>query len=130
MAHTKAQGAAKRTINIIGKRRGVKRFGGQFVKNGEILVRQVGTKFHPGKNVGMGKDFTLFAKSDGYVSFRRMTQYHRGQKYIDILEKPIQKEVASKKTESKEKTQPQDTKKSKSESKKDLKTSKKSTSKK
>lgn len=85
MAHTKSQGAAKRVVNVVGKRRGVKRFGGQVVRNGEILVRQLGTKFHPGKNVGMGKDYTLFAKADGVVGFRNMTGFHRGRKFIDVV---------------------------------------------
>jgi large subunit ribosomal protein L27 len=85
MAHTKSQGSAKRTVNIIGKRRGVKRFAGQLVKSGEILVRQLGTKFHPGKNTAMGKDFTIFSKIGGTVKFRRMTGFHRTQQYIDII---------------------------------------------
>lgn len=88
MAHTKSQGSAKRTVNVAGKRRGVKRFGGQKVNAGEILVKQVGTKFHPGKNVAMGKDFTIFAKIEGIVSFRNMTGVHRTQKFVDVLTKP------------------------------------------
>lgn len=85
MAHTKSQGAAKRVVNVVGKRRGVKRFGGQVVKNGEIIIRQLGTKFHPGLNVGIGKDYTLYAKADGVVGFRQMTGFHRAQKYVDVL---------------------------------------------
>lgn len=105
MSHTKAQGSAKRIVNTAGKRRGVKRYSGQFVNNGEILVRQLGTKFHPGKNTGIGKDFTIFAKSDGYVHFRKMTGHHRGQNYIDIVleedyKTPVTKKTA-KKTEAK-----------------------------
>ncbi|OCC14259.1 LSU ribosomal protein L27p [Dissulfuribacter thermophilus] len=69
MAHKKAGGSSKNGRDSIGQRRGVKRFGGQFVRAGNILVRQLGTKFHPGKNVGMGKDYTLFAKIDGVVKF-------------------------------------------------------------
>lgn len=87
MAHTKAQGAASRTVNIAGKRLGVKRFAGQAVKSGTIIVRQKGTKFHPGKNTQMGRDFTIFATMDGVVKFRGMMGAHRGQKYIDIVEK-------------------------------------------
>jgi large subunit ribosomal protein L27 len=87
MAHTKSQGAAKRVVKIVGKRRGVKRFGGQVVRNGEILIRQVGNKFHAGENVGTGRDFTLFAKADGVVGFRNMTGFHRGKKYIDVIPK-------------------------------------------
>ncbi|MBW7953432.1 MAG: 50S ribosomal protein L27 [Candidatus Dojkabacteria bacterium] len=85
MAHTKSQGAAKRTVNIAGKRIGVKRFAGQKVTSGSIIIRQRGSQFHPGKNTQMGKDFTIFATSDGVVSFRQMTGSHRGQKFVDIL---------------------------------------------
>ncbi|MBN1915441.1 50S ribosomal protein L27 [Candidatus Dojkabacteria bacterium] len=85
MAHTKQQGAASRTVNVEGKRLGVKRFGGQFVHNGTIIVRQKGTKFHPGKNTDIGRDFTIFATQDGYVSFRNMTGYKRDKKYVDVL---------------------------------------------
>ena len=69
MAHKKAGGSSKNGRDSKGQRRGVKRFGGQFVRAGNILVRQLGTKFHPGQNVGMGKDYTLFAKIDGMVKF-------------------------------------------------------------
>ncbi|KXK07648.1 MAG: 50S ribosomal protein L27 [candidate division WS6 bacterium OLB21] len=85
MAHTKSQGAAKRTVNIAGKRLGVKKFAGQKVTSGSIIIRQRGSQFHPGKNTQMGKDFTIFATSDGVVSFRQMTGSHRGQKFVDIL---------------------------------------------
>ncbi len=69
MAHKKAGGSSKNGRDSKGQRRGVKRFGGQFVRAGNILVRQLGTRFHPGKNVGMGKDYTLFSKIDGTVKF-------------------------------------------------------------
>ncbi|MCX8012430.1 MAG: 50S ribosomal protein L27 [Desulfobacterota bacterium] len=72
MAHKKGQGSSRNGRDSQGQRLGVKRFGGQIVKAGNILARQVGTKFHPGNNVGMGKDFTLFAKIDGRVKFERM----------------------------------------------------------
>lgn len=85
MAHTKAAGAAKRTVNVAGKRRGLKAFGGQFVTAGSIIVRQLGTKFYAGKNADMGRDFTIFATVDGYVDFRRMTGYKRAKKFVDIL---------------------------------------------
>ena len=71
MAHKKAGGSSKNGRDSNAQRRGVKRFGGQKVKAGNILVRQLGTKIHPGINVGMGKDYTLFAKIDGTVSFER-----------------------------------------------------------
>lgn len=85
MAHVKQQGAANRIVNIDGKRRGVKRFGGEQVSAGSIIVRQKGTKFHVGKNVGMGRDFTIFAKIDGKVKFRPMSKFHKGQSYVDII---------------------------------------------
>lgn len=69
MAHKKSGGAAKNGRDSNGQRRGVKRFAGQFVKAGNILVRQCGTKVHPGKNVGVGKDYTIFATADGIVKF-------------------------------------------------------------
>ena len=85
MAHTASVGSVKRTVNVIGKRLGVKRFGGQMVKAGEIIVRQRGSEFYPGLNSKMGKDFTIFAKVGGVVSFRKMSGYKRGKKYVDIL---------------------------------------------
>lgn len=71
MAHKKGQGSTRNGRDSISKRRGVKVFGGQFVKAGNIIVRQLGTKFKPGFNVGMGKDYTIFAKIDGIVKFER-----------------------------------------------------------
>tara|TARA_B100000745_G_C20141757_1_gene391480 strand:+ start:1543 stop:1797 length:255 start_codon:yes stop_codon:yes gene_type:complete len=69
MAHKKAGGSSRNGRDSAGRRLGVKKFGGENVKAGNILVRQRGTKFHPGNNVGMGKDHTLFALTDGKVSF-------------------------------------------------------------
>jgi large subunit ribosomal protein L27 len=69
MAHKKGQGSSRNGRDSNAQRRGVKRFGGQAVTAGSILVRQVGTKFHPGKGVGMGRDYTLFALVDGAVMF-------------------------------------------------------------
>ena len=71
MAHKKGQGSSRNGRDSNAQRRGVKRFGGQAVRAGNILVRQVGTKFHAGKNVGQGKDYTLFALCDGTVMFDR-----------------------------------------------------------
>ena len=71
MAHKKGQGSSRNGRDSHGQRRGVKRFGGQLVKAGNILVRQVGTVFHPGLNVGMGRDFTLYALVTGKVRFRQ-----------------------------------------------------------
>ena len=72
MAHKKAGGSSKNGRDSNGQRRGVKRYGGQIVKAGNILVRQLGTRIHPGENVGLGKDYTLFAKIDGVVSYERL----------------------------------------------------------
>ncbi len=69
MAHKKAGGSSRNGRDSIGKRRGVKKFGGEAVRAGNILVRQLGTKFKPGNNVGCGKDYTLFALIDGVVKF-------------------------------------------------------------
>ncbi len=71
MAHKKGQGSSRNGRDSNAQRRGVKRFGGQAVTAGSIIVRQVGTKFHPGRNVGMGNDYTLFALVDGTVRFDR-----------------------------------------------------------
>jgi large subunit ribosomal protein L27 len=72
MAHKKAGGSSKNGRDSNGQRRGVKRYGGQRVKAGNILVRQVGTKIHPGENVGLGKDYTLYALIDGVVAYERL----------------------------------------------------------
>ena len=74
MAHKKGQGSTSNGRDSIGKRLGVKRYGGQAVKAGEILVRQRGTTFHPGKNVGIGSDYTIFSKVHGMVKFENMTR--------------------------------------------------------
>ncbi len=81
MAHKKAGGSSRNGRDSNGQRRGVKRFGGQRVSAGSILVRQLGTKIHPGNNVGMGKDYTLFAKADGIVTFERLG---RSRKKVSI----------------------------------------------
>ena len=72
MAHKKAGGSSRNGRDSAGQRRGVKKFGGEFVRAGNIIVRQLGTHFHPGNNVGMGRDYTLFALSDGVVTFEYM----------------------------------------------------------
>jgi len=82
MAHKKAGGSSRNGRNSAGQRRGVKRFGGQIVRAGNILVRQLGTRIHPGQNVGMGRDFTLFAKIDGVVTFER---YGKTRKKVSIV---------------------------------------------
>ena len=72
MAHKKAGGSSKNGRDSNGQRRGVKCYGGQTVRAGNILVRQLGTRIHPGENVGLGKDYTLFAKADGVVAYERL----------------------------------------------------------
>ncbi len=69
MAHKKGQGSTQNNRDSAGRRLGVKRFGGEFVRAGNIIIRQRGTKVHPGNNVGMGKDHTIYALIDGYVKF-------------------------------------------------------------
>jgi large subunit ribosomal protein L27 len=71
VAHKKGQGSSRNGRDSNGQRRGVKRYGGEPVRAGNILVRQVGTRIHPGANVGVGKDFTLFALTDGVVQYGR-----------------------------------------------------------
>ncbi len=96
MAHSASVGSVKRNVNVAGKRLGIKRYGGEYVKSGEIIVRQRGSSFHPGTNAAMGKDFTIFAKSEGFVAFRRMTGHKRTQKYVDIVAKAAEAVVAPK----------------------------------
>ena len=81
MAHKKAGGSSSNGRDSKGQRRGVKKFGGQVVKAGNILVRQLGTKIHPGYNVGLGRDYTLFAKIDGVVTFE---DFGRNRKRVSI----------------------------------------------
>lgn len=81
MAHKKGQGSTSNGRDSIGKRLGVKRYGGQAVKSGEILVRQRGTTFHPGSNVGLGSDYTIFAKIEGVVKFER---YNKTRQKISV----------------------------------------------
>lgn len=82
MAHKKAGGSSRNGRDSIGKRRGVKKFGSESVLAGNILVRQVGSSFHAGKNVGTGKDYTLYALTDGKVSFRVGRDK---RKFVDIV---------------------------------------------
>lgn len=77
MAHKKAGGSSRNGRDSESKRLGVKRYGGQFVLAGNILVRQRGTQFHPGENVGIGKDHTLFALKDGTVAFHQGGKFKR-----------------------------------------------------
>ncbi|RMD56666.1 MAG: 50S ribosomal protein L27 [Nitrospirae bacterium] len=84
MAHKKGVGSTRNGRDSESKRLGVKKFGGQFVKAGNIIIRQRGTKFHPGLNVGMGKDYTLYAKTDGIVSFS-----HKDKRRLKVSVNPI-----------------------------------------
>jgi len=77
MAHKKAGGSSRNGRDSAGQRYGVKRYGGQQVRAGNILVRQRGTKLHAGDNVGIGKDYTLFAKIDGIVAYERLDKYRK-----------------------------------------------------
>ena len=81
MAHKKAGGSSRNGRDSAGRRLGVKKFGGEAVVPGNIIVRQRGTRFHPGENVGMGKDHTLFALTEGQVRFLPTAQ---GRKYVVI----------------------------------------------
>ena len=81
MAHKKAGGSSRNGRDSPGQRLGVKRFGGQLVIPGNIIVRQRGTRFHPGDNVGIGRDHTLFALTEGRVAFRRKS---KGRMFVSI----------------------------------------------
>jgi large subunit ribosomal protein L27 len=81
MAHKKGGGSSGNNRDSESKRLGVKKSGGEQVRCGNIIIRQRGTKFHPGQNVGMGRDYTLFATIDGYVKFEHM---RRGKKRVSV----------------------------------------------
>ncbi|MER3523512.1 MAG: 50S ribosomal protein L27 [Ignavibacteria bacterium] len=85
MAHKKGVGSSRNGRDSQSQRLGVKRFGGEFVSAGSIIVRQRGTAFRPGRNVGIGSDDTLFALTDGVVQFRK---YSKAKKYVDIVPQP------------------------------------------
>ncbi|MDR3516949.1 MAG: 50S ribosomal protein L27 [Azospirillaceae bacterium] len=82
MAHKKAGGSSRNGRDTAGRRLGVKKFGGEFVIPGNIIVRQRGTTYHPGANVGIGKDHTLFAMSPGRIAFRTT---HFGRTFISVV---------------------------------------------
>jgi large subunit ribosomal protein L27 len=83
VAHKKAGGSTRNGRDSVSKRLGVKRFGGETVKAGNIIVRQRGTRFHAGENVGIGKDHTLFAKADGRVKF--VERGPKSRKYVQVV---------------------------------------------
>ncbi|MDR2744021.1 MAG: 50S ribosomal protein L27 [Desulfovibrio sp.] len=85
MAHKKAGGSSRNGRDSAGQRRGVKRFGGQTVRAGNIIVRQLGTRIHPGKGVGLGRDFTIFATIDGFVKFEKYSRKNRVFTRVHVL---------------------------------------------
>ena len=85
MSHKKAGGSSRNGRDSNAQRRGVKRFGDQAVKAGNILIRQLGTRIHPGNNVGMGRDYTIFAKIDGIVKYER---FGKDRKKVSVV--PVQ----------------------------------------
>lgn len=85
MAHKKAGGSSRNGRDSQGQRRGVKKYGGQTVRAGNILIRQLGTKFHPGENVGMGRDYTLFALIDGQVKYEKYSRQKKVKTRVSIV---------------------------------------------
>lgn len=81
MSHKKGQGSSRNGRDTVGQRRGVKKFGGEAVKAGNIIIRQLGTRIHPGNGVGMGRDYTIFAMTDGVVKYER---YGRDRKRVSV----------------------------------------------
>jgi large subunit ribosomal protein L27 len=86
MAHKKAGGSSRNGRDSAGRRLGVKKFGGERVVPGNILIRQRGTKVHPGEHVGIGKDHTIFATSEGHVEFRARGN---GRTYVSVVPMPV-----------------------------------------
>ena len=82
MAHKKGQGSTRNGRDSNAQRRGIKKFGGQHVTAGNIIVRQLGTRIHPGDGVGMGRDFTIFATIDGQVTY---TRYGKDRKKVHVV---------------------------------------------
>ena len=91
MAHKKAGGSSRNGRDSAGRRLGVKKFGSEAVRGGNIIVRQRGTKWHPGTNVGIGKDHTLFALCDGRVEFKTK---HDGRTYVAVVDNTVAAEAA------------------------------------
>jgi large subunit ribosomal protein L27 len=92
MAHKKAGGSSRNGRDSAGQRLGVKIFGGQVIEAGNIIVRQRGTQFHPGENVGMGKDHTLFALIDGHVAFR---EGFKRRTYVSVITSALPKDATT-----------------------------------
>jgi len=89
MAHKKAGGSSRNGRDSAGQRRGVKRFGGQSVLAGNIIVRQLGTKVHPGNGVGLGRDFTIFATRDGIVKFEKYVRKNHVRTRVHVVPAPV-----------------------------------------
>lgn len=90
MSHVAAAGSAAQSANVAGKRLGVKKYAGEQVKNGNILIRQRGTVYHAGTNTKVSRDHSIYAIADGQVSFRRMSGHKRGQYYVDVTEASVE----------------------------------------
>ncbi len=87
MSHVKsAGGKVAQGVKVQGKRLGLKKYGGQSVRSGNIIIRQRGTLYYPGKNTRMGRDFTIFATTDGVVSFKNMTGFKKDKKMVVVTE--------------------------------------------
>lgn len=86
MSHVAAGKTSSNFGNVAGKRLGLKKYAGETVRGGNIIVKQNGSVYHPGKNTYMSKTFSIHAKKDGVVQFRRMSGFKRGKFYIDVLE--------------------------------------------
>ena len=92
MAHKKAGGSSRNGRDSAGRRLGVKKYGGELVIPGNIIVRQRGTKFHPGENVGMGKDHTLFATVEGHVAF---TRKRNERQFVSVVPAAVEQAAAT-----------------------------------
>ncbi|KKP63796.1 MAG: 50S ribosomal protein L27 [candidate division WS6 bacterium GW2011_GWE1_34_7] len=86
MSHVVGAGSVSTSGNVAGKRLGVKKYEGEVVRSGNIIVKQRGSVYHPGKNTYASKDYSIHAKKDGVVKFRRMSGFKRGQYYVDVVE--------------------------------------------
>jgi len=102
MSHVGAAGSVTISNNVAGKRLGIKKYAGEVVKTGNIIVKQRGTVYHPGKNVKLSRDFSIYAMANGVVAFRRMSGRKRGQYYIDVIpHEEVNKKAPSKKSSTK-----------------------------
>ncbi|HNW23285.1 MAG TPA: 50S ribosomal protein L27 [Candidatus Dojkabacteria bacterium] len=86
MSHVVGAGSVTMGGHVAGKRLGVKKYEGESVKSGNIIVKQRGSVYHPGKNVYSSKDYSIHAKIDGVVKFRKMSGFKRGQYFVDVIE--------------------------------------------